>query len=105
MDSVRLSEEEMEIAAQVGSRRRIRAQVYGWNDKHGYDGSKGWDVDIEGAAAEEAFCRYRGLYWGGHIDTFKAADVGDNIQVRCTELEDGCLILRGEDNPEHFKKE
>jgi len=42
-----------------------------------------------------------GLYWCASVDTFKAADIGDSMQVRLTDKPDGSLIVREGDSNEH----
>jgi len=39
---------------------------------------------------------------GEGVNTFKAPDIGDNIQVRQTDRWDGCLIVRDDDKDGQF---
>ena len=88
---------ELEMGAIVGSKRR--ADSISKKRKGHKRGS--WDKDVEGALGELAVCKAIGTYWNGSVNTFKdLADVGDNIEVRHTELDSGKLIIRPGDNPE-----
>jgi hypothetical protein len=53
-----------------------------------------WDTDIEGAGAEEAFCKHKNIFWNGAVNTFKEADIIGNVQIRHTVLDWGKLIVR-----------
>lgn len=55
-----------------------------------------WHIDIEGACAEMAFARLHDRYWSAAWDSFKEPDVGP-IQIRHTDLDYGCLVLRPAD--------
>ena len=58
-----------------------------------------WDTDIEGAAAEIAYHKARGLHWPARISNLKGADCGDQVQIRRSKCLNGHLILR-EGDPE-----
>jgi len=98
---VELSEMELCVAACVGSRRDIRGIVHGYENKHGLE-DRSWDIGIDGACYEMAYCKFRGVYWPCTLDSFKGADVGESVQVRGSRLEDGRLILREGDNVDHY---
>lgn len=102
MTPIVLTLPEIEMALAVGRLRRVSSLQAGHVNAHGYDGVNGWDVDIEGAAAEMAYCKSRGLYFPGVVGNYKGADVGDKVQVRHTVLESGCLILRENDSDNHY---
>ena len=55
-----------------------------------------WHLDIEGACAEMAYAKARDKFWSAAWDTFKEPDVGP-VQIRHTELQHGCLIVRPDD--------
>lgn len=90
------------MAKTIGGLRRIESIKQGLKDAHGYDGSSVWDTDIEGAAAELAYCKFRGQYWGGHVNNYKEADVGRLVQVRFTKYQNGNLIVRKNDSDDHY---
>lgn len=100
--SVVLTEIEMELAAMVGIRRRAESKSGLRQDNHGLDHSDFWGMDIEGAAAEMAYCKFRNKYWNASINSFKAGDCGENVQIRSTPLPNGCLIVREEDLDHHY---
>lgn len=66
-------------------------------DQHGFDGKDGLKIHIEGAAGEIAFAKAFGLYPGFTINTFKAADIGSNVQVRTRSERRYGLIVRPDD--------
>lgn len=106
---VKLANYEAVTAAIVGIHRRIH-NIYedvrktNWVKNPDWDG---WKNDIEGAAAEMAYAKYRRLYWNfsfygknqGYL--FKSGDVGQ-AQVRWTDREDGSLIIRTDDDPGNY---
>jgi len=100
--SVRLTLEEMKMVSIVSSLRRSESKIKGYVDSHGFTGDTGWDMEIEGAAAELAYCKFRDKYWNGSVNSFKDADQGESVQIRQTSLGHGSLIVREEDNPEHY---
>ena len=61
-----------------------------------------WGVNVEGAIAECAFAKAFGMYWGQSVDTFKEPDVGNRVQVRQTEKDTHCLIVKEKDNDNHI---
>ena len=90
---------EMFMAAMVGVRRQIEAIQDGRTPNAGYKGS-GWEIHVEGAAAELAFARFRNLYWSGSVNTFRqGGDVGP-VQVRCRSQSHFDLIVRDGDRDE-----
>lgn len=101
--TVTLTQIEMEMAVLVGERRQGQAERRGLKDNHGFEGTREQQrrLHIAGAIAEMAYCKARNQFWTGSIDSFKGADVGDNVQIRHTE--NGHLLpVRKEDNPDHF---
>lgn len=96
MIEIKLTLEELMIAAQVGSIRRVSGIKSGM-DKNKHTSKSDWGTDIDGAAAEMAFAKWLGVYWAGSNRTFKAPDVG-SWQVRSTTHREGCLIVRPNDS-------
>lgn len=99
---ITLNQTEIAMAAYIGSLRRTESIRQKLTPAHGYSGEDIWGMDIEGAAAEIAYCKHEGIYWGGTVNTFKEADAGKCIQIRSTQLRNGCLIVRKGDNEDHF---
>jgi|TARA_R100000093_G_scaffold38337_1_gene20169 hypothetical protein len=96
MEQVQLTKSEMYYAALVGVRRNIASfQVESTNKVKNKD--FGWHIDIEAACGEMAVAKYFNLYWDGSVNTFKLPDVG-GFQVRHTQKQDGCLIVRPRDS-------
>jgi hypothetical protein len=97
---IRLEWYEAEWAAGVGVRRQLKALEQGNLDRHGYDGL-GWDNHVEGAGAELAVAKARGLYWAAHVNVFSGPDVGRAVQVRLRTKHEYDLIIRETDANEH----
>ncbi len=89
--NVKLLPHEIEMAAQVGIRRRLESLNF--TDRYGYLGKDAWEQDIQAAAGELAVAKCLGLYWDGSVNTLKRGDVG-RLQVRSTSLPNGSLIVR-----------
>ncbi len=102
--NVRLSTDELYVAAITGAHRHITTIGKG-SDRPERRGSKPntpWEADIEAAAAELVVARTAGMYptaiiFDGHV---AKADVGENIHVRWTLEHDRCLIVRPGKDPE-----
>lgn len=101
---IELSPSEIQIALLVGGIRQTESMRRNRKDAHGYKSASAsvLDIHVEGAAAEMAYCKARGVYWGAGVNTFKAADVGNKVQVRSTKLRNGCLIVREDDHDDHY---
>ena len=87
------------MAATIRVMRRIASYTKRDDNKHTPRNDDTWDRDIEGACAEVAFAKHFNVFWDGSINTFHDPDVG-KIQIRHTQLESGCLIVR-EDDKDH----
>jgi hypothetical protein len=98
--TISLTKEEAESAAIMGVKRRL-TNVYKELKELGHHGppigGSWWSNDIEAAGAELAFSKFIGEEWVGLVNTFSAPDVGTNWQVRYTNIDHGCLILRLKD--------
>jgi len=97
---VTLSKTELLQGGICGIRRRTESV------RQNLRGSKvadsGWGSDVEGALSEMAFCKATGVYWEPTVNTFKAPDVGDLIQIRGTSYQEGRLIVRSGDDGQHI---
>ena len=71
---------------------------------HGLDkeGEGLLSMDIEGALGEICVAKVLNKYWGGDVNTYKGADIGDSIQVRTRSKHAYDLLVRDGDNPAHF---
>lgn len=95
-----LTDAEMEIAILVGRRRYLSSLARGskhLNGKALYEND--WDMAIEGAAGELAFCKARGIYFEASVDTFHAPDAEGIWQIRTTRRLGRGLIMRKGDPP------
>ena len=95
--TVVLTFHEIFMGAMIGVARRLASLKRGETNKV-QNKDFGWHSDIEAACAEIAVAKLLGVFWDGSINTFKAGDVGC-LQVRHTQIQDGCLILRKNDDP------
>lgn len=87
---------EYAMASEIGRLRQLASIKRGSMDQHGFEGL-GWSEHIEGACGEMAVSKVLGIYWDGGIDTFKAADISENIQVRTRSSHKYELIIRPND--------
>lgn len=90
---VRLSWHEAAEAARAGIQRHIQALCKGRHEIYGSP-SSGWDVHIEGCAAERAVAKAYNLYWEPVVENPEElrGDVGLGmraLQVRSTWRRDG----------------
>jgi hypothetical protein len=98
---VTLTELEISYAVLVGTARRNESINKNLDSSRRHS-SDVWGIDIEGAAAELAYCKGMGYYFLPTVNTFKAADIGTDVQIRSTKLPDGKLIVRHDDPNEHI---
>jgi hypothetical protein len=106
-NTILLSKQESTEAAIMGIHRRMTNLFCELKDlgHHGPPiGGSWWSNDIEAAGAELAFAKFIKEEWVGAVNTFNAPDVGDGWQVRYTDWENGCLILRKKDTPKLNQK-
>ena len=88
---LRVDTNNLEIAALVGAMRRAESKTSGRPDNHGFSGADAWDIDIEGAAAEMAYCKFRDRYWTASVGSFKEAD---NANARNLAIIDQSLAAK-----------
>ena len=85
----------------IGLQRQIESFRKNLTPKLGY---WSWHSHIEGALAELAVAKALNTYWSGSVNTFGAADIGTDIQVRLRKQRADepppDLIVRPADNPD-----
>ena len=96
---ITLSAEDLEVGRRAGITRHTHSRKQGL--KSGFD-DKDNEMDILGAQGEIAAAQCLWIPFEPQVDTFKAADIGVNLQVRTTPRTNGRLILKRGDNPEHI---
>jgi hypothetical protein len=101
-DRVILTEGEVIAAVQIGVARMLGSIKLKSPDAHGYDGEDGWTKHIEGAGAEMAAAKRIACYWSATVNTYKQADLRDNVQVRWRSRDYYDLIIRDDDPPDHI---
>jgi len=81
--NVTLTQEEMAMAIFIGGRRKTES-IFSERKRQVFSGPSAdlWSIDIEGACAEEAYCKALNQYWGGTVCSFKGPDAGKDIQIR-----------------------
>ena len=99
---VKLTMPEIMMVGAVATMRRGDSTLRGRVDRIQAGEHASWDTEVDGAAAELAFCKARNRYWGGTVNSFHGADVGSSIQIRQTWRSDGRLIIRDDDSDEHY---
>jgi len=97
-NKVILTYHEVYMGACIGVARQLASLRRGETNKV-QNVDFGWHSNIEASCAELALAKHLGVFWDGSINTFKEPDVGC-LQVRHTQLTDGCLILRNRDDAE-----
>lgn len=105
-----LTQREMMLGAQCGVMRNIASMMAGHEPANGFDEEKGddaWNVHIEGACGEVAAAKILNRFWSPTVNTFSAADIGKNLQVRTRSRHDYELYIRPKtstyrgDNPDN----
>jgi hypothetical protein len=97
---ITMTDEQYQRAVKVGTRRYEESKKMGLRQAYG---AAGYDLnkDILGASGELAYCLYTDQSWSESVNTFKAPDVGTNIQVRTTPRT-GRLIVRDRDKDDEI---
>ena len=95
MIEVTLTPDEIHLGSCHGVLRRFQKHCGKRSDRVQKEESC-WDNEINGALAELAFCKWRGIYWSG-VSRIKATD-GGACEVRWTRHKDtGGLIVYDHD--------
>ncbi len=95
--TVRLTEQEMGIAATIGIYRYLDAMRKNRRQTHGKTARGRWETDIEGCCTELAFAKWVGRYWSGALRAnARRGDVG-GFEVRSCPLDDARLLLHAAD--------
>jgi hypothetical protein len=74
-----------------------RPNKYGINE-----GAAGWVENIDGMAAEAAYCEFRGIEWEDRVGDFERPDVGEKTEIRSTRWSHGRLILNDKTKDDRF---
>ena len=101
---IKLTTADLYLAAQAGIMRRISAIKNKRQERYGTPAEDLWGNDIESCIAEMLVARAFNVNWTPYADdprTIKA-DVGENIQVRSTRRNDGCLLLHPHDKDDQL---
>lgn len=99
MIEVRLTTDELMMAASAASLRHVESIMSGRPDRHGAARSDdGLGKHFEGACGEIAYCKARNVHWSASVNSFKGPDVGQNVQIRTRSRHDYDLIVRADDS-------
>ena len=88
MKKIKLEPFEIQLAADVATRRFVENQKMGRTFGHGYKGSvdKTIALGVSGACAELAFCKAFDKYWNGSYSheykNYNETDVSGGIEIR-----------------------
>lgn len=93
--TIKLTPEELALGAMSAVMRHIRALKEGRTGVNQQPAHLQWQVKIEGALAELAVAKARGLYWSGA--SYRGASDAVGIEVRMTRYDNGCLFLHEHD--------
>lgn len=89
-------------AVLAGAHRITESIRQGLRDRGGFRGDT-WEINVMGAVAEAAAAVALGLEFHAGVNTFEAADIGSNVQVRWTKYDSGHLKVKQDDaNDEAF---
>lgn len=97
---ITLSRYEYEIAKYIGKVRNREAEDRGLKPRYGLEASRKSPLEchIMGCAGEMAVARALNIYWYPTVNTFSAADLMSNLQVRTRGRHDYDLIVRDADS-------
>jgi hypothetical protein len=103
MGMVKLTMAEVLQGAATGTMRHMESVSRGEQHKPPLKPQdNGLMLHIEGACGEIAYAKWRGVYFDPRINSYKGADFGTNVQIRTRSNHDYELLIRDNDNPEHF---
>jgi hypothetical protein len=107
-NSVILTVQECQLAAWVGLLRCLHSlrsnaveSIFQDRGENG-DRSDQWTSHIMGATGELATAKFLNVYWPAGINTYKAPDLADFLQVRSRSLAKYELYCRPEDPDDHI---
>jgi hypothetical protein len=93
MYTVSLTMDDLRAAKAAGAERRRQDRAANLRESNGAPPEGGAKRDEVGAIGEMAVCRALGLPWNG-VGTMKGVDVGLDIEVKSTDRDRGCLIIK-----------
>lgn len=101
---VTLSLAEMLHGTNLGVIRMYESHNHGGKHKHGFYNSNldPLCINVQGAIGEIVVAKARNLYFMPTVNTFKAADIGNNVQVRLRTKHEWQMIVRDDDDPDHI---
>ena len=101
---VTLSLAEMLHGTNLGVIRMYESHNHGGKHKHGFYNSNldPLCMNVQGAIGEIVVAKVRNLYFMPTVNTFKAADIGSNVQVRLRTKHEWQMIVRDDDDPDHI---
>lgn len=101
---VTLSLAEMLHGTNLGVIRMYESHNHGGRHKHGFYNSNldPLCINVQGAIGEIVVAKARNLYFMPTVNTFKAADIGNNVQVRLRTKHEWQMIVRDDDDPDHI---
>jgi len=92
---------ELELVRHIAHRRQDEAVLAHRPDKHGFRGN-GFRIHFLGALGEAAVAHILGVPWSGSVNTFKAPDILDCVQVRTRSKVAYDLLVRPNDKDNEF---
>lgn len=93
-----ISGEALTYVHSIANRRQAEATAARRRDRHGAEAEDGGLIHLLGACGEYATACVLGVLWSGSVNTFKAPDILDFIQVRTRSEPWHDLIVRDGDN-------
>ena len=101
---VTLSLAEMLHGTSLGVIRLYESHNHRGKHKHGFYNSSldPLCINVQGAIGEIVVAKAQNLYFMPTVNTFKAADIGSNVQVRLRTKHEWQMIVRDDDDPDHI---
>jgi len=99
---VRLTADQVFLAAAVGVKRQYYAMERNLRDKKSVNAREGWTLHIEGAAGELAACLAMGIEWPATVNAGKAPDAWEHLEIRRRIEQWYDLAIRDGDRPERL---
>jgi hypothetical protein len=100
METIWLTSDDLNRCRDVAELRQSESERLGCKPAHGAsaDPLKAYQISYIGAKGELAFCHLIGVRWMETVNTFKAPDWGETVQVRSRTKAWHDLIIRSDDS-------
>jgi hypothetical protein len=97
-----LTPAEVLIGGLVADMRLVQNMKWGTKHKYGASLVGRFERDGDGACSEQATAKWLDRHWNGNIGDKHAADIGDDIDVKHTNHDDGKLIVHPDSHDDWY---